>query len=1085
MTFNPANLNLTFEEEEFDNEELFIGSTEATFDNEEFFIGSTEATFIASTTESKTGEESWMALRQYYSKVLMGLARNPQTAAGLMGLNSTGLGSFLSPHDSALANLSIHLTSLVKRRRDPGRTVIIILVYAILIAVSLFGNLLVCHVVLRTRRLHTLTNTFLANLAVSDLLMTALNIPFNVARVLLDDWPFGSFMCSMVPFVQVTSVYVSAFTMVAIALDRYQVIVHPLKPRLGSFHGAIIIAVVWLLAALVSLPYAIYSEVVEVFTYRKLTRCQAHYPPPALQFRQWLTLATFLTQYVIPLSITAVAYVGVTRRVWWRAVVGAATQEQLSLQLRAKKKTVKMLLVVVVLFALCWLPLNTYHLVVDFGASVGPSRHSSSIFFICHWFAMSNVCYNPFIYCWLNDHFRAGAKAWLRCAAQKVCCIPLSEDVEEPPGARVSRPRDSITLSSSALVGGSSVRRKIGGGSVRSSSHASDFHVTLDELMIPPANIRGNQQRYNANSMKYSSKRRRGFSHVEAALDSHYREDDKAVQTDDLDPSLGTSKPSVISCDHVQIDDSSPSPGIPQPSVMSCSHGSHNIPSLELPRVETDPPCILNIQHLESQRPLTTHILTVREIHVPDKPQLSVRDKEIDREIQKRDKESTINSLNILPEDKTELGACLQHVEVDSMNTGNEWARQSPRLLPIPEESPKSCQPRLPHKYVDCQQSFGKMNLLGKSSPPEIKDKILQREDSSVENISLADEQNKTNKEYPKESVSTKKLAQVHGKEIRNPRSIIKAIRANVATSLAKKLSFLNFRGSLVTDAVKNCDGVEERPSSPSLCWSEEETSSGIEVHRYIPTTSSIERSDSLPISRKFQNQNVTQNQGAYMDVILPNVVMECSNVCESPSSRESAIQNQNKQQSMTIVRPVTNGHKSNPFINIQPSVPTPVLKPIRSPTRTSFSESNINDPSASDHYDNYLVVPEHFQHCYSSKIGPSSGKCPKPIRHNSSVNIVQSTRDSTMNNSRVFHPVPSMNEIAIQACIQPDLRTFSTPNLSSSKSCPTVTQDCLQPSRSVTSWVLFPSASPPRTLSPDGNTSLFQQSSVTHAKKE
>lgn len=87
-----------------------------------------------------------------------------------------------------------------------------------------------------------------------------------------------------------------------------------------------------------------------------------------------------------------------------------------------------MLLVVVVLFALCWLPLNTYHLVVDFGTAVGPSRHSSSIFFLCHWFAMSNVCYNPFIYCWLNDHFRAGAKSWLWCIARKVCRVKLAKD---------------------------------------------------------------------------------------------------------------------------------------------------------------------------------------------------------------------------------------------------------------------------------------------------------------------------------------------------------------------------------------------------------------------------------------------------------------------------------------------------------------------------------------------------------------------------------------------------------------------------------------------------------------------------------
>ena len=42
-------------------------------------------------------------------------------------------------------------------------------------------------------------------------------------RILLDDWPFGALMCNLMPFAQVTSVYVSAFTMVAIALDRYQV----------------------------------------------------------------------------------------------------------------------------------------------------------------------------------------------------------------------------------------------------------------------------------------------------------------------------------------------------------------------------------------------------------------------------------------------------------------------------------------------------------------------------------------------------------------------------------------------------------------------------------------------------------------------------------------------------------------------------------------------------------------------------------------------------------------------------------------------------------------------------------------------
>lgn len=68
------------------------------------------------------------------------------------------------------------------------------------------------------------------------------------------------------------------------------------------------------------------------------------------------------------------------------------------------------MLVVISLFALCWLPLNVYHLVSDVGASVSVTRHNSTAFLVCHWLAMSSVCYNPFVYCWLNANFREAVK---------------------------------------------------------------------------------------------------------------------------------------------------------------------------------------------------------------------------------------------------------------------------------------------------------------------------------------------------------------------------------------------------------------------------------------------------------------------------------------------------------------------------------------------------------------------------------------------------------------------------------------------------------------------------------------------------
>ena len=63
---------------------------------------------------------------------------------------------------------------------------LIMCVYGLIVLVSLFGNFLVFSVILRTRRLHTITNLFIANLAFGDLLMTTFNIPFTVVIFLYE-----------------------------------------------------------------------------------------------------------------------------------------------------------------------------------------------------------------------------------------------------------------------------------------------------------------------------------------------------------------------------------------------------------------------------------------------------------------------------------------------------------------------------------------------------------------------------------------------------------------------------------------------------------------------------------------------------------------------------------------------------------------------------------------------------------------------------------------------------------------------------------------------------------------------------------
>lgn len=63
-----------------------------------------------------------------------------------------------------------------------SRTVkaLLIVAYSVIICISLFGNILVCHVVIKNKRMHSATNLFIVNLAVADVMITTLNTPFTL-----------------------------------------------------------------------------------------------------------------------------------------------------------------------------------------------------------------------------------------------------------------------------------------------------------------------------------------------------------------------------------------------------------------------------------------------------------------------------------------------------------------------------------------------------------------------------------------------------------------------------------------------------------------------------------------------------------------------------------------------------------------------------------------------------------------------------------------------------------------------------------------------------------------------------------------
>ncbi|XP_026866819.2 probable G-protein coupled receptor 83 [Electrophorus electricus] len=282
---------------------------------------------------------------------------------------------------------------------------LLIFAYSVIIIISLFGNILVCHVVIKNKRMHSATSLFIVNLAIADILITLLNTPFTLVRFVNSTWVFGRGMCHISRFVQYCSLHVSTLTLTAIALDRRQVILYPLKPRMCTGQGAVCIVFIWLMATCFSLPHAIFQKLF-TFDYSKdvvRSLCVPDFPDPSERYRQYLDLVTFILLYVLPLLIITAAYSAVACRLWRRNAIGDVTSEQYFLQRRKRKRTIKMLVLVVAVFAVCWFPLNCYVVLLS-----NQAIHSNNaIYFSFHWLAMSSTCYNPFIYCWLNQGFRA------------------------------------------------------------------------------------------------------------------------------------------------------------------------------------------------------------------------------------------------------------------------------------------------------------------------------------------------------------------------------------------------------------------------------------------------------------------------------------------------------------------------------------------------------------------------------------------------------------------------------------------------------------------------------------------------------
>ncbi|ODM90740.1 Neuropeptide Y receptor [Orchesella cincta] len=188
-------------------------------------------------------------------------------------------------------------------------------------------------------RMRTVTNMFIANLALADIIIGLFAIPFQFQAAILQRWNLPNFMCAFCPFVQVLSVNVSVSTLSSIAMDRYWAVMYPLEPRASKRKATYAILSIWFLGVFLALPTEFDYKVIYI-PGKDGDNAKPFCTNLGLSptFRMYYNLGLVVIQYFLPLIIISGAYAQMGRTLWATTVPGNREITRDTIVLKNKKK---------------------------------------------------------------------------------------------------------------------------------------------------------------------------------------------------------------------------------------------------------------------------------------------------------------------------------------------------------------------------------------------------------------------------------------------------------------------------------------------------------------------------------------------------------------------------------------------------------------------------------------------------------------------------------------------------------------------------------------------------------------------------
>ncbi|KAI1893638.1 hypothetical protein AGOR_G00125770 [Albula goreensis] len=327
----------------------------------------------------------------------------------------------------------------------PKSTLIpVTIVCLLLFLVGVTGNTMTILIIQRFKDMKTTTNLYLSSMAVSDLLIF-LSLPFDLYRLWkYMPWVFGEVVCRLSHYINEGCTYATILHITALSIERYLAICFPLKAKVVVTKQRVkyIILALWAFALLSATPMLVLVGVeYENDTHPDYNMSQCKHTAYAVKSGLMRTMIWVSTAYFFCPMFCLVFLYGSIGRKLWRSKNDLHGPNALSRE-RSHKQTVKILAVVVLAFAVCWLPFhigrNLFTHVDDYHtAKLSQNFNVASmvLFYL-------SASINPVLYNLMSRKYRAAARR-----------LFYPHHRRHPTGQRQLSGRDDVTTCDETLTG--------------------------------------------------------------------------------------------------------------------------------------------------------------------------------------------------------------------------------------------------------------------------------------------------------------------------------------------------------------------------------------------------------------------------------------------------------------------------------------------------------------------------------------------------------------------------------------------------------------------------------------------------------